>query len=157
MPELEWLADPSHRTKVVAKPFYLLASLPKSQSTCTNVDAMRLKRYFGYTIKSNRMNEISEIVTASKVAVEHFFNGHMYCDEKLCRPKKEMHLKEKEECSQSFYRCKKKDKKLYEQIWKVYAPFTTPKRLQESLHSFDTQRNEGMNTSVEKYSPKTKT
>ena len=48
-PESEWLADPSHRTKIVAKPFYALAYLPKSQSTCTNVDAMRLKRYFGYT------------------------------------------------------------------------------------------------------------
>ena len=87
MPELEWLADPSHRTKVVAKPFYLLASLSKSQSTCTNVDAIRLKRYFGYMIKSNRMNEISEIVTASKAVVEHLFNKHMHCDEKWCRPK----------------------------------------------------------------------
>ena len=48
MPEPEWLVDPSHRTKVVAKPFYLLASLPKSQITCTNFDAMRLKRYLGY-------------------------------------------------------------------------------------------------------------
>ena len=59
-----------------------------------------------------------------------------------------MYLKEKEEGSQSFYRCKKKDKRLYEKNWITYAPFTTPKRLQESLHSFDTQGNEGMNTSV---------
>jgi len=40
IPEPEWLTDPSHRTKVVAKPFYALASLPKKQSTCTNIDAM---------------------------------------------------------------------------------------------------------------------
>ena len=40
----------------------------------------------------------------------------MYCDEKWYRPKKEMNLKEKEEGSQSLYRCKKKDKKLCEQI-----------------------------------------
>ena len=148
--ELEWLADPSHRTKVVAKPFHLLVSLPKSQNTCTNVDTMRLKRYFGFMIRSNRMKEISGIVTASKVVVEHLFNEHMYCDEKWCRPKKYMYFKEKEEGNQSFYRYKKKDKKLYEQIWKAYTPFTTPKRLQESLHSFDTQGNEGMNASVGK-------
>ena len=49
------------------------------------------------------------------------------------------------------------DKKLYEQIWKAYAPFAIPKQLQESLHSFDTQGNEGMNASVRKYAPKTKT
>ena len=78
IPESEWLSDPSHRTKIVEKPFYLLASLPKSQSTCTNVDDIRLKRYFGYMMKSNRLNEISETVTASKAVVEHLFNGHMY-------------------------------------------------------------------------------
>ena len=29
-------------------------------------------------IKSNRLNEISETVTASKAVVEDLFNGHMY-------------------------------------------------------------------------------
>ena len=46
-------------------------------------------------IKSNCMNEISEIVTASKEVVEYLFNEHMYCDEKLCRHKKYMNLKRK--------------------------------------------------------------
>ena len=46
---------------------------------------------------------------------------------------------------------------MYLQIWKVCEPFTTPKRLQESLHLFDTQGNETMNASVGKYAPKTKT
>ena len=40
IPEPEWLADPSNRTKVVAKSFYLLVSLPRSQSTYTNIDDM---------------------------------------------------------------------------------------------------------------------
>ena len=77
----------------------------------------------------------------------------MYCDEKWYRPKKEMNLKEKEEGSQSLYRCKKKDKKLCEQIWKAYAPFTTPKWLQESINL----GNEKTNASVGKYTPKTQT
>jgi len=64
-------------------------------------------------LKSNRMNGISEVVTASKSVVEHLFNDHIYCDEKWCQPKKEMNEKKKEEGSQSFYRSKKKDKKLY--------------------------------------------
>ena len=99
IPEPEWLAHPSHRTKVVAKPLYALASLLNTQSTCTNVDTMRLKRYFGYVIKSNRMNELSEILTASKNVVEHLFNDHIYCDEKWCRPKKEKNEKKKEDGS----------------------------------------------------------
>ena len=35
----DWLADPSHRTKVEAKPIYLLVSLSKNVSSCTKVDA----------------------------------------------------------------------------------------------------------------------
>ena len=36
-------------------------------------------------------------------------------------------------------------------------PFTTRERLQESLHPFDTQQNEAMNTPISKYASKTKT
>ena len=36
-------------------------------------------------------------------------------------------------------------------------PFKTRERLQESLHLFDTQQNEAMNTPISKYSSKTKT
>ena len=46
---------------------------------------------------------------------------------------------------------------MYTQIWKVYQPFTTPTRLKESLHEFNTQKNEAMNASITKYAPKTKT
>ena len=41
---LDWLADPSHRTKVVAKSIYLLASLSKNVRSCTKVDALRFKK-----------------------------------------------------------------------------------------------------------------
>ena len=43
MPQPEWIADPSHRTKVVAKPIFLLSTLPMGSSTCTKVDAIRFK------------------------------------------------------------------------------------------------------------------
>ena len=89
--------------------------------------------------------------------VEHLFNHHEYCDEKWCQPKLNARLKRKEEGSQSHYRCKEKDKELYTQTWKAYRPFTTPTRLKESLHEFDTQTNEVMYTYTIKYAPKTKT
>ena len=60
------------------------------------------------------------------------------------------------ELSQSYYRCKINDSKMYEQIWNVYEPFTTRERLQESLHPVDTQQNEAMNAFVSKYAQKTK-
>ena len=60
IPDPSWLADPFHRTKVVAKYIFALAALPKSKSTCTKFDAVRSKTYFGYMIKTNRDDTISE-------------------------------------------------------------------------------------------------
>ena len=51
--EPDWLANPSHRTKVVAKPMFALANAPKSISVCTKVDVVRVKKCYGYMIKNN--------------------------------------------------------------------------------------------------------
>ena len=117
----EWFADPSHRTKVVAKSIFLLSTLPMDSSTCTKVDVIRFKKYFGYMIKENRSKKISEIVFASKAVVEHLFNCHDYCNSNWCRPKKQLEGTDKEkgkELSTSFYRNKYNDAKLYNQIKK---------------------------------------
>ena len=91
----------------------------------------------------------------SKAVVEHLFENHEFCNVKWCKPLKR--FKEGGDLSQSYYRSKINDAKLYEQIWNVYKPFTTRERLQEFLHLFDTQHNEAMNTSISKYATKTKT
>ena len=39
MSEPEWLANASHRAKIVTKPIYLLTSLSKNKSAYTKVDA----------------------------------------------------------------------------------------------------------------------
>ena len=101
IPEPEWLADPSHRTKVVAKPFFALANAPKSQSLCTKVDAIRVKKCYGYMIKNNCNKTIDEIKVASKAVIEHLFNNHEYCDSRWCRPKKLIETNKKKEVSQS--------------------------------------------------------
>ena len=54
IPEPTWLADPSHRTKVVAKYIFNLATLPKIKSTCTKIDAVRVKKDFGCMLKTKR-------------------------------------------------------------------------------------------------------
>lgn len=86
IPEPSWLADPSHRTKVVAKYIFALAMLTKSKSTCTKIDAIRVKKYFGYMIKTNRNSTISEIKIASQAVIEHLFDSHDYCNSRWCRP-----------------------------------------------------------------------
>ena len=41
IPEPCWLADPSHRTRVVARAIFALATLNLEQSECRKIDAMR--------------------------------------------------------------------------------------------------------------------
>ena len=86
----DWLADSSHRTKVVAKPIYLLVSLSKHVSSCTKVDAIRFKKYFGYIIKTNRKSSISRTMTAYNAVVKHLFDIHEFCDVKWCKPLKRL-------------------------------------------------------------------
>ena len=76
MIEPEWLADPSHRTKVVAKSMYQLAISPNKLSACTKLDAMRFKKYFGYMMNTNRMKSMSEIGRVSEAVVEYLFDCH---------------------------------------------------------------------------------
>ena len=76
-----------HRTKVVAKAIFLLAHLPKSQSRCTNVDTLRIKKYHGYMIKESRRLMLEKLRHNSKAVIEHLFNNHHYCDLSWCKPK----------------------------------------------------------------------
>ena len=54
------------------------------------------------------MKIISEISRASKAVVEHLSDYHAFCDKKCNRPKLNTRSKNKEEGSQSCYRCKKR-------------------------------------------------
>ena len=54
IPEPSFLADTSHRIKVVAKHIFYIVNDSKAQRCgCTIADALRLKKYWGYMIKKN--------------------------------------------------------------------------------------------------------
>ena len=58
-------------------------------------------------------------MTASKAVVEHLFDNHEFCDVKWCKPLKLLKEGGGKDLSQSYYRSKVNDTKLYEQIWNV--------------------------------------
>lgn len=64
---------------------------------------------------------------------------------------------EHERTPTTFYRSKENDKELYEQMVNAYSKYTTPERLIESLHPFDTQVNESLNKVASNYCPKDRT
>ena len=45
-----FLADPSHRIKVMCKPIFAMISGTKDPDKCKSVDAKRIKRYTSYYI-----------------------------------------------------------------------------------------------------------
>ena len=85
LPEPRWLADPTHRTKVVAKPFFSLAATGKSNTDCTPVDAARIKRWWGHMIKMYRGAPFKRLKQAVDSVLEHLFDDHKYCDIKWCK------------------------------------------------------------------------
>ena len=59
IPEPSFLADPSHRIKVVAKHILYVVNDSKAQRCgCTRADALRIKKYWGYMIKKNREKQL---------------------------------------------------------------------------------------------------
>ena len=57
IPEPSFLADPSHRVKVVAKHIFSIVNESRNlRCGCTKVDALWLKSDWGYMIKNNREN-----------------------------------------------------------------------------------------------------
>ena len=52
-----FLADTSHRMKVVAKnTFYIVNKLRDQHCRCTKADTLKIKKDWGYNIKKNRKN-----------------------------------------------------------------------------------------------------
>ena len=92
----EFLCDINHRVKVMAKPFFALASLPKRLSTCTKLDAIRIKRNIGWYIRGSIANDnicFDTFVRDAKAPILHHFDDHRCCDPSWCW-KKDLDLKE---------------------------------------------------------------
>ena len=60
IPEPSFLADPSHRIKVMCKEVFKLALASKTQSECELIDALRLKKYIGCFVYKNRHLPLNE-------------------------------------------------------------------------------------------------
>ena len=91
IPEPKWLADPNHRCKVVAKPFYKLALAPKKTSLVTKHDAKRIKFYYSYFIRVNRCKEGMTASWMSKhvwCVLYHLFDVHHLCTSDYCWKKR---------------------------------------------------------------------
>ena len=160
IPVPKWKADPTHRTKVVAKPIYALASMTLKESKVRRLDAMRVKKNYAYFIKQTRCKSFEEMKQQRYAPIEHIFDNHEFCHAEWCHRKREIEAGVKESSKGvGYYRDKSNvvDREVYDQIKKAYSPYVTDERLEECYHEYDTQKNEAMNTAVARVAPKNRT
>ena len=85
--EPRFLADPSHRTKVMVKPVFNLVTKTKKLDEVKMIDALRLKKYVSCYISQNRNGDFDKFVSNAKAPVEHLFDNHEFCDDSWCYAK----------------------------------------------------------------------
>ena len=84
VPQPVFLADPSHRIKVMAKPFFKMVVKSKDPTKAKTIDALRIKKYIGCFVYKNRHLPLVEFVQKSRAPIEHLFNCHEWCDSEWC-------------------------------------------------------------------------
>ena len=85
--EPKFLADPSHRTKVMVKPVFNLVTKTKKLDEVKMIDTLRFKKYVSCYITQNRNGDFEKFVNNAKAPVEHLFDNHEFCDHTWCYAK----------------------------------------------------------------------
>ena len=153
--EPSFVADPTHRKKVVSKKFFDLAYATVAKSRVSIAIAKRMKTNWGNLIKQNRGNSIETFVQNAKAPLEHIFNNHQYCDAQWCLALKAQKENKVYVHEQGWLSCEK-DAKIYEDLHAVTSKYGAPFYLEQSRHPFDTQSNEALNQSQICLTPKNK-
>ena len=61
VPQPQFLADPSHRVKVMSKPLFAMATKTKDPTKLKMIDAMRMKKYTRCYITQNRQGNVQNL------------------------------------------------------------------------------------------------
>jgi hypothetical protein len=145
VPEPLFVADPNHRKKVLTKDLRTLAAKKSADRFgMSGMDVTRLGKNYGYMMRAlKRLPNEDKFIENGQSVLEHHFDNHQYCGA-WC-PRKRL-TEQQRDASARFYRCKKRDAKLYTNLQELFSRFITIERLREVAHSMDTQCNESMNT-----------
>jgi hypothetical protein len=154
MPEPTYSSDPNHRRKLLTGELLAIAmATVKSgkKETMTKMDVRRIRKNFGYMVKTLSKRDESEYESAGRAVIEHHFDNHEHCGA-WCRRK--WMTKQQREASERFYRCKVKDAKLYSILNEIVSKYITTARLKEIAHGMDTNMNESLNNMISYFAPK---
>lgn len=144
---VSFLADPSHRTKILKN--HLFAEYNKKGSQIERGIVDRLGRNFGYGLRQGVRQPYDNFYQLLRSGFDHEFDIHTACGE-WCKVKS---LEEGHEKRKKYW---KKDDfpNEYRRLSDVYESFLTEERLKQMYHTFSTQKNESMNKVVTVTAPK---
>lgn len=113
------------------------------------VDAMKLKKNYGYFLKQVVDLDQSKWVDAARAVLEHHFENHSFCGE-WCqrRGMTDLELDLDRKKTGKYYRCKKRDQGAYYALAAAMARFTTIEAIHEVAHGEDTKLNESLNNTI---------
>ena len=151
-----FLADPSHRIKVVSKHFYALANAPVRTSRVNKNHAKRLKKDWGYMIRQNRSSDMPTFLKAAKAVLQHVFNNHQHCGDWCLAKKAEEEGKQYSHPEGWLSREDPVGSKIYDDLLPITTKYGSEHYLEQSRHEFDTQTNESLNQSQANLTPKAK-
>ena len=154
VPEPVCKADANHRVRAYGNALHKLVDMKNADSGgVTGVDRDRLKQKICYARAKNVDKNFNQFKDAFEPSIEHHFNNHTLCGD-WCASKK---LTDRGELADHLhYRCKEKNKKMYEKIKDIHAIFTTNEKLREIHHKVNTNLSESANFVVTKFLPKHK-
>ena len=153
----EFLADPSHRKKVVAKHFYALASAPVLSSRVTNDLAKRMKKNWGYMLRQNVNSLLADFVKNAKAPLAHVFGNHEHCSNDWCQVLQAQKDNKVYNHPQGWLSVENpQDKKIYDQLHAITSKYGNEHYLRQSRHAFNTQTNEALNQSQARVTPKSR-
>ena len=134
-------------------------AMVKSPTRATKFDAFRMKKYYLYYIKQNRVKGIEWLMKHSVAPLNYMFDDFSLYNSSWCHRK----CNDEGKCDatsastrddKGYYRCKLADRQLYDKIVEKYSKYISLQFLMHCCHQYDTHLNEGTNRSVSKYVPK---
>ena len=152
---INFLADKGHRNRGYSRVIFTEAMKSKKDGCgCTKVDAERMKHRMSWTLRLHSLGTFPEFQRAVLAVLEHHFNNHDHC-EAWCKHAggTEEEIRE----SGLRFRCKVRNKKLYEFLKKHHEQFMEESKLKQLWHQYDTNLVEAFNKFLTKFLPKDKT
>ena len=84
IPAIKFLADPTHRIKVMSKPAFGKVTDTKDPKKCKKHDVNRLQKYIACYVAKRKHLPLEEFYRKARAPVEHLFNCHKWCDGSWC-------------------------------------------------------------------------